>query len=83
VDGPAELSADMGYMGQLTHPEVMATITDTLACIAASGKAPGILSTDKAVLDAAMQAGARFVAVGLDSVLLARGARALAAEWVK
>ncbi|MEO0939416.1 MAG: HpcH/HpaI aldolase/citrate lyase family protein [Pseudomonadota bacterium] len=81
--GPADLSADMGYMGQLTHPEVMKTITDTLARIAASGKAPGILSTDKAVLDAAMEAGARFVAVGLDSALLARSARALAKEWVK
>ncbi|MEL7099260.1 MAG: HpcH/HpaI aldolase/citrate lyase family protein [Pseudomonadota bacterium] len=81
--GPADLSADMGYMGQLDHPEVMKTITDTLSRIAASGKAPGILSSDKAVLDAAMEAGARFVAVGLDSALLARGARALAKEWVK
>lgn len=81
--GPADLSADMGYMGQLTHPDVMKTITETLSRIAASGKAPGILSSDKAVLDAAMEAGARFVAVGLDSALLARAARALAKDWGK
>ncbi len=80
--GPADLSADMGYMGQLTHPEVMQTINDTLRRIAASGKAPGILSTDQNVLDAALESGARFVAVGLDSALLARGARALASKWV-
>ncbi|MEM8579159.1 MAG: HpcH/HpaI aldolase/citrate lyase family protein [Pseudomonadota bacterium] len=81
--GPADLSADMGYMGQLTHPKVMETILDALRRIAASGKAPGILSTDKAVLDPAIEAGARFVAVGLDSNMLAREARALAKAWIK
>ena len=44
---------------------------------AAAGKAPGILSTDEAQAQRWLDAGARFVAVGLDTVLLANAARQL------
>ncbi len=81
--GPADLSADMGYMGQLTHPEVMNTIIDAITRIAASDKAAGILSSNEDVLNKAMDAGAQFVAVGLDVLMLAGAARAAAAKWVK
>lgn len=80
--GPADLSADLGYMGQLTHPAVMDVILDTLRRIATSGKAPGILSSDEAVLTASLDAGARFVAVGLDTVMLKTAAQATVNKWI-
>lgn len=81
--GPADLSADLGHMGQLSHPVVMEAILDAIRRIAASGKAPGILSSDEAVLNAAIDAGARFVAVGVDAAMLANTARAVASKWIK
>jgi 4-hydroxy-2-oxoheptanedioate aldolase len=81
--GPADLSADLGHMGNLSHPDVMDAILDATRRIAAAGKAPGILSSDESVLIAAMEAGARFVAVGVDASLLANAARAAANRWVK
>ena len=81
--GPADLSADLGHMGQLSHPDVMEVILDAMRRISAAGKAPGILSSDEAVLTAAIDAGARFVAVSIDASLLANAARASAKRWVK
>ena len=79
--GPADLSADMGYMGQINHPEVRATIMDALGRIRAAGKAPGILSTQAGMARNALEVGAQFVAVGADSMLLTGAARDLAAKW--
>ncbi len=81
--GPADLSADLGHMGDLSHPKVMDAILDAIRRIAAAGKAPGILSSDEAVLNAAIEAGARFVAVGVDAAMLANTARTVANKWVK
>lgn len=81
--GPADLAADMGHMGNAQHPEVQAAIMDALARIRAAGKAPGILSTQDDMTNAALAAGAQFVAVGADVLLLAHNARALAKKWVR
>ena len=79
--GPADLAADMGHMGDIAHPDVQTAIMDVLARIRTAGKAPGILSTrDEMTIDA-INAGALFVAVGADVVLLGQAARALAAKW--
>lgn len=79
--GPADLAADMGHMGNALHPDVQSVIMDALARIAASGKAPGILSTNDEMTRKAMEAGARFIAVGADILLLGTAARDLAAKW--
>ncbi|MEL7133034.1 MAG: HpcH/HpaI aldolase/citrate lyase family protein [Pseudomonadota bacterium] len=79
--GPADLSADMGYMSQLTHPEVQATIKGAIARIEAAGKAPGILTTTPGFTQDALDWGARFVATGLDLLILANSLRDLAATW--
>ncbi|WP_299600532.1 HpcH/HpaI aldolase/citrate lyase family protein [uncultured Tateyamaria sp.] len=79
--GPADLSADMGHMGQLTHPEVQATIKDVIARIEAAGKAPGILATTPDFTQDALDWGARFVATGLDLLILAKSLRELAQRW--
>ncbi|MEL6465874.1 MAG: HpcH/HpaI aldolase/citrate lyase family protein [Pseudomonadota bacterium] len=79
--GPADLSADMGYMSQLTHPEVQATIKGAIARIEAAGKAPGILTTTPGFTQDALDWGARFVATGLDLLILTNSLRDLAATW--
>lgn len=78
--GPADLSADMGYLGQLDHPEVLAAISDATRWIAAAGKAPGIIWTDPALARRAMQEGARFVATVIDVTAFAVAMRSAAAE---
>ncbi|UMK53294.1 4-hydroxy-2-oxoheptanedioate aldolase [Serratia ureilytica] len=79
--GPADLSADMGFAGNPQHPEVQRTIDDGIARIRAAGKAPGILMANKALAQRYLEAGALFVAVGVDTTLLARAAEALANEF--
>ncbi|WP_127108800.1 aldolase/citrate lyase family protein [Pararhodobacter zhoushanensis] len=79
--GPADLSADMGFPGQLDAPEVLAAIKDALGRIRAAGKAAGILSGNEAQVRDWMAQGANFAAVGIDVVLLAQGLRTLAAKF--
>lgn len=79
--GPADLSTDMGYQGNSAAPEVQATIADAITRIKAAGKAPGILGTNDQANQTYMDMGAQFLAVGIDVMLLAQAARALAAKW--
>jgi len=79
--GPADLAADMGHMGNPAHPDVMAAILGAIAKIDASGKAAGILSMKDDMTNAAIKAGARFVAVGADVLILSQTAQSLAAKW--
>lgn len=78
--GPADLSASMGYPGQLAHPKVQEAIEDAIRRIRASGKAAGILTLDEALARRYMDVGTLFTAVGLDAAILARGADQLAAR---
>ena len=79
--GPADLSASMGYSGQPGHPEVQAAIEDGIARILKAGKAPGILATTHEQTEKWLAAGARFVAVGIDTVLLTCACLQLAARY--
>jgi len=79
--GPADLAADMGHMGNALHPDVQSAIMDALTRIDASGKAAGILSTNDDMTNDAINAGARFIAVGADVLLLSHAAQALANKW--
>lgn len=80
--GPADLAADLGHAGNMTHPDVHATIIQTLGRIAASGKVPGILCLSEEVTESYLEAGARFIAVAIDVITLAKAARATAARWI-
>ncbi|MDO9285975.1 MAG: 4-hydroxy-2-oxoheptanedioate aldolase [Aquabacterium sp.] len=75
--GPADLSASMGYPGQPGHPEVVKTMLDGIATVRKAGKAPGILMTDPTQAQRYLDAGALFVAVGVDTLLLVQAATAL------
>lgn len=79
--GPADLSADMGYGGNPGAPQVQEVILGALQRIADGGKAPGILSTNDTVTEIYRDAGAQFLAVGIDVLMLAQTARAAAAKW--
>ena len=75
--GPADLSASMGFSGNPGRPEVQAAMEDGIARILRAGKAPGILATSEAEARKWLDAGALFVAVGVDTMLLTAAAIAL------
>ncbi|MDR5647528.1 4-hydroxy-2-oxoheptanedioate aldolase [Burkholderia cenocepacia] len=80
--GPADLSASMGYRGQANHPEVRRVILNGIQTVRAAGKAAGVLMADRAVAKSYLDAGAQFVAVGVDTTLLVQAAAALAQDFL-
>ena len=79
--GPADLSASMGYRGNPGAPAVQQAIEGGIARVRAAGKAAGILVSDRALANRYLELGATFVAVGVDTTLLARAARELASSY--
>ena len=79
--GPGDLSADLGYLGDLFHPEVTAVIDDAIRRIKAAGSIPGILINDEALARRYIDAGCLYTAVGGDVAILARGAEQLARRF--
>ena len=79
--GPSDLSASLGHVGNMAHPEVQAAIEDAIRRIVAGGKAAGILTTDEKLNRRYLELGATFVAVDLDGNLLVRHTSALAALY--
>ena len=76
--GPSDLSASMGHIGNPGHPDVVAAVSAALATIRAAGKAAGVLAVDAALAARYVAAGAQFIGVGVDTVLLANAAKQLA-----
>ncbi|UNH23650.1 4-hydroxy-2-oxoheptanedioate aldolase [Moellerella wisconsensis] len=79
--GPADLSADMGFAGNPNHPEVRTAIEQAILLIKQAGKASGILMAAPDVAEHYLKLGALFVAVGVDTTLLARSAESLAVKF--
>lgn len=79
--GPADLCADMGLLPDTTHPDVRAAVQDGLRRIRATGKAAGIIDGDPALIQQDIDAGANFVALGADVLLLADAMRGLVKTW--
>lgn len=75
--GPADLCASMGHRGNPGHPDVQRAILDGIAAVRAAGKAPGILTADHDLARSYVEAGALFVAIGVDTSLLVRAASEL------
>jgi 4-hydroxy-2-oxoheptanedioate aldolase len=76
--GPADLAASLGHLGDPQHPEVQTALRDAAARLGRVGKAAGILTVVEADARRYIEWGYRFVAVGVDTSLLARSADALA-----
>jgi 4-hydroxy-2-oxoheptanedioate aldolase len=79
--GPADLSASLGHLGHLQHPETQAAIQDAGRRLQLMGKPAGILATVEADARRYMEWGYSFVAVGVDTSLLANAADQLAESF--
>lgn len=79
--GPSDLAASLGYLGNPGHPEVVSTIESAIARLKDSGKAAGILTADNALARRYIELGVTFCAVGIDTIMLAQAARALARKF--
>lgn len=79
--GSADLAASYGYLGQSTHPEIVGAIEDGLRRTRTAGKAGGVLCSDRALNETYLQAGANFVAVGIDALLLSAATTALCQQY--
>jgi 4-hydroxy-2-oxoheptanedioate aldolase len=79
--GPADLSADMGHLGDAQHPQVQGALEDAVRRIRQAGKAAGILARGEEQGRKWLEAGCLFVAVGVDASLLAQAADGLAAKF--
>lgn len=79
--GPADLAADMGYLGKPGAPEVQAAVEDAIMRIRKCGKAAGILTSDTKLAARYLELGAAFVAVGTDVTLLAQATSTLAGKF--
>lgn len=73
--GPADLSADVGHLGNASHPEAQAAIMKALELCKAAGKPAGILAPNEDDAKRYFDAGFTFVAVGVDQGLLTKATR--------
>ena len=71
--GPSDLAASLGHVGEPNHPNVKRAVLDAIRRVDALGKPAGLLTLDPAFAQESLDAGAVFVAVGVDAALLARG----------
>ncbi|OPY96646.1 hypothetical protein A5906_01865 [Bradyrhizobium sacchari] len=75
--GPSDLAATLGYLGEPTRLEVQREIEAAFRSVRAAGKPIGILAPDETLARRYIELGATFVAVGIDTMLLARATSAL------
>ncbi|MGI2034431.1 HpcH/HpaI aldolase family protein [Rhizobium panacihumi] len=80
--GPGDLSADMGYLHQATHPEVVKVLESAAKRVRAAGKAAGIICPNEELCRHYIDVGFNFVEVGSDQGILVRGADDLAAKFM-
>lgn len=76
--GPSDLSASLGHLGDVRHAEVQRALEDAGRRLRALGKAVGILTVVEEDARRYIDWGYTFVAVGVDTALLAGAADRLA-----
>jgi len=79
--GPSDLSASMGHVGNVSHPDVVETVSDAMRTIRSAGKHAGLLCLDDSMVSHFVECGANFVGVAVDTLLLGNSARSLAAKY--
>ncbi len=80
--GPADLAGSMGHLGNPAHPDVLALVSEAIAKIRAAGKAAGTLATNKTMATKYHQAGAQFIALGVDTLALASSASSILKNYL-
>ncbi len=78
--GPYDLSASMGFRGQVDHPEVVAAIEHVTEVCQAVEMPLGIFGVSAAAVRPYLESGYTFLIVGVDTLLLGGAAKALLAE---
>ncbi|NVO15138.1 MAG: HpcH/HpaI aldolase/citrate lyase family protein [Rhodoplanes sp.] len=79
--GPGDLSADLGYLGNPSHPDVLAVFDETIDRIRACGVPAGFLTGNSDLARHVIDRGCTFVAVGSDIGLLTQGSDLLVRKF--
>lgn len=79
--GPSDLAASMGLLGQPLHEGVKAEVKRGLKIIKRSGKVPGVLALRDDIVQEYLAAGASFIGVGVDLMLLVGGMEDLVGRY--
>lgn len=79
--GPADLAASMGHLGRPDHPQVVAAVESAIATINAAGIAAGVNAFVESAARRYLELGVRFILVGADVFMLARGSEDLATRF--
>ena len=75
--GPGDLAASLGHGGAPGHPAVKAAVLNAIERAVKAGKPAGLLTSDIDFASECVDAGATFVAIGVDVGLLTRGSETL------
>ena len=78
--GPYDLSASLGRLGEVTHPEVVAAIDRVTAACRAVNLPLGIFGLSAQAVQPYIERGYTLIVVGADTVLLGNAARQLLAQ---
>jgi 4-hydroxy-2-oxoheptanedioate aldolase len=78
--GPSDLAASLGKIGQGNDPELMARCIEAINTIKAAGKVAGILTAHEELIQQSAEAGADFIGIGVDTLLLGEALRQRAAS---
>ena len=73
--GPYDLSASMGRIGQVDHPEVQGAIDEVQRCCQSAGKTLGIFGATPEAVEPYVEKGYRLITVSIDTMTIARAAR--------
>lgn len=79
--GPADLSASMGHLGNIGHPDVMAALARGVAACKAAGKPVGIIGPTEELSRTFAEMGFAYVALGSDIGFLISAATARLAKF--
>jgi 4-hydroxy-2-oxoheptanedioate aldolase len=79
--GPGDLSAALGHLGDIGHPEVQMAIDNAIRRICVGCDAAGTLTNDETKARHYLSLGCKFLAVGLDGNLLMRATQELASKY--
>ena len=75
--GPMDLATSLGHPGGGTKPEIVDLVQETLARIARTDTAAGVMATSWELVERYAAAGARMIATGVDTAMLANATTAL------
>jgi 4-hydroxy-2-oxoheptanedioate aldolase len=81
--GPGDLAADLGYIHEASHPEVVKVLEAAVKKVRSYGRAAGIICGNESLTRRYIDMGFNIVAVGSDQAILVRGVDELAAKFIQ